>query len=648
MAARSTFCPALVITLVLLGACGGREGASSAGPSRPDTLSLGPDLDSARKALDGGGAARCDSFARLALQRWTAGDPEVRRRVALGLVGVAFHQRGSEDSARTYLEQALALSLAAGDSDRVASNRQDLGLVHSALGDYPAAQELLLGTLRFREAAQDSSRIAGTLINLSAVHYLQNDLDQSMLELRRALAIDSALKDSLGITIGINNLAHQLIQSGRYQEAIDLLRPNIVLRHKLQPGRSKAALYANMARAFRGLGQWDSSLFHARRTAAEALRHGQRDKLALGLLCEARALHGTGRMREAAAKADSSLRIARALGRPEQMADAHEQLALSYRALREPELAYLHGDRERAIRDSLVNAERDEQMIAQRTRYEMERRESENGILRQQKAVAEAETRASRVSMVAVTATALVFVLVTLVLVQRYRQRTRARESELEQQVLRTQMDPHFLFNALGAVPGMYAAGEAGRANDHIAQLAGFLRLVLETSRRRVVPLAREIRLLEHYLRICANRRSGRLGWRIRVEPGLDAERLAIPPMILQPIVENAVEHGLRGRAQDEVVVEVRGTRDTIVVQVADNGIGREAAADRPNRAGGSSMGLELVRERVRLFNGPGSRADALQVDDHRAPDGTATGTTVVLRLRRKRIDEHTATGLGG
>lgn len=600
-----------------------------------DSILLGPELDSAKAALTAGYPQRCDSFARLSLATWKEGDPLSRKNKALGYIGIAQHQQGVEDSARAYLQQALELSLADGDSAQIASNRQDLAMVYCDIGDYPKAQEMLLAVLGYRERMSDSVRLSGTLNNLSAVHYYQGDRDAAIADTRRAIHLDSLRGDSIALTTMYNNLSRYLNEQQRFEEVVPLLRRNMSARRRLQPERSLAAMESNMASAFLGLEQWDSSLVHARRVVEEGKSHGQRFMEALGAVNEARALRAMGRLPEALSAAQRSLLIAEELGRTEQVMEAHKTLHLILRDMKRYEEALTHAERSHALSDSLVNAERDKTMLDARTRYESDRKERENERLREANELSEARVSSARWAMAVLVAGALVLILAGALFFQRGRTKARLREQALEMQAMRLRLDPHFLFNALTTIPGLYASSDHASASRYVEHLSDLLRLILETSGEQEITLGQELRLTEHYLHVNASRHPGRFTWTVEVDEGIDQDRVMVPPMVLQPIVENALLHGLASLTEDgRIEVSVAQEGAALVCRVIDNGVGRQASSVRRSHELGTGRGMAITAERIARFNAGSGIAEGLSVVDLKSDDGTAQGTLVILRTR--------------
>ena len=191
---------------------------------------------------------------------------------------------------------------------------------------------------------------------------------------------------------------------------------------------------------------------------------------------------------------------------------------------------------------------------------------------------------------------------------------------------LRMQLHPHFLFNSLNAVAVLVRDRRAGEATTMLERLSDVLRQVLRTEASHEVALADELRFLEQYLAIEQVRFSDRLTATI----GADAETLdaAVPGFVLQPLVENALRHGLADRSEGgRVEVTARREGDDLVLTVRDNGAGL-----RPDARRGEGLGLANTRERLATLYGGRARLD-LVAD----PGG---GTTATVRLPYRLLAE--------
>ena len=201
--------------------------------------------------------------------------------------------------------------------------------------------------------------------------------------------------------------------------------------------------------------------------------------------------------------------------------------------------------------------------------------------------------------------------------------RLQARLAEARLQTLKTQLNPHFLFNALNAVSTLMRR-DVDAADRVLARLSELLRMTLMDRDAQEVPLRRELELLDPYLEIERTRFSDRLRVLSRVRPEtLDA---LVPHLLLQPLVENAIRHGIAPRAGPGTVeVAVERVDGTIVLTVQDDGVGLTPGAG----GGGTGVGLSNTRDRLRALYG---EAHGFTVEP--VPAG-GTRVTVTIPLRR-------------
>jgi two-component sensor histidine kinase/Tfp pilus assembly protein PilF len=636
----------IFLVMAHLFACGG--GVPSRGTTEKvqlDTVTYRAELDSARNWFRTGRMREVDSVLHPILQA-TDGVPELRKQRlhALSLKGQLFQRNSQLDSAMSYYQQVMAIAEAANDTFWMGSAHTNIGVVHEVQGDYAGALAEGLASLRLKELRSDSIGMARTLHNMSLLQWRRDSLAQAIDLLQRSIAIKRS-KDPSSVHNSLNGMGVLLIETGALDSALAVLKESLAHEDRMDQGAEREMQLSNLGLAFERKGQLDSAAYYYTTALAEARDHGNYE-------VEIRSLYGLGDVRrmqgrnaEAAPLLDSSLAIAERIGSLEDMKEAHASLATLHEHMDEHAKALEHYRTYHTLSDSLMNAGVSSEMSELRLRYDTEHRDRENAELRAQQELADLRAARNRWIAIGIGVIAIAIAAIAWAMAQRNRQRAYQREAELEQQALRLQMDPHFLFNALNTIPGLYATGDAVLANDHVGHLSKYLRAVLETSRRRTIPLAQEIELVKHYLQISANRRSGQFTWTLKVMPYVRPERVAVPPMLVQPLVENALEHAFPGGRKGHVQVLFDQAGSVLHIEVSDNGVGREAAAKQPSRRGTTSLGLDLVRRRVELFDQQANLSDAVRVTDLRNTDGTPNGTTIILRMRVRNLDEHAAAG---
>lgn len=208
-------------------------------------------------------------------------------------------------------------------------------------------------------------------------------------------------------------------------------------------------------------------------------------------------------------------------------------------------------------------------------------------------------------------------------------------ESELK--ALRSQMNPHFMFNAINSIQHFVLKNDSKSAQKYLTKFARLIRSVLENSKHEFIPLNKEIESLELYLELEALRSSFTFEYEIILEDKLNADYYHVPPMIIQPYVENAILHGLaplhdrKGR----LTLTFSQTNNAIVnCIIDDNGIGREKAQEIKIKKdlGRTSLGMEVTQNRIELLNAQHKLFTKISVVD-KTENGIATGTRIELNI---------------
>ncbi len=199
----------------------------------------------------------------------------------------------------------------------------------------------------------------------------------------------------------------------------------------------------------------------------------------------------------------------------------------------------------------------------------------------------------------------------------------------LEQKALRLQMNPHFIFNVLNGIKAM-AGTKPEKMNATINNFATLLRETLINSRKDTIGLDQEIKTLRHYIEVEKLMAPTSFDYEIIVNGDLDPEEILVPPMLIQPFVENAIRHGiLKGRRKGMLKVQFDITEEHLKCTVLDNGIGIFQSQESKPKTDHQSMALTVTRERLESISGKG----ALQIAEIKNNDGVIEGTSIIFKI---------------
>jgi ligand-binding sensor domain-containing protein len=241
----------------------------------------------------------------------------------------------------------------------------------------------------------------------------------------------------------------------------------------------------------------------------------------------------------------------------------------------------------------------------------------------------------------------LLVLLATLLGLQWYwRSRHRRIQSNLnrlqaEVKALRSQMQPHFMFNALTSIQHLILMNDNATAQRHLVGFAQLMRGILESIRQETIPISEEVTLLEGYLQLEKLRFGDALMFTIDLDPSVDWTRQSIPPMLLQPLVENAIWHGLQMQKVDPTLCLRFGLAEPgyVCCEVQDNGVGRAAAAKVKRSHLGPSIALDNIRSRISLINATKKSPMRITIVDLTSAEGKPCGTLVKLYLPLNQHD---------
>ncbi|WP_066757435.1 histidine kinase [Crocinitomix algicola] len=295
------------------------------------------------------------------------------------------------------------------------------------------------------------------------------------------------------------------------------------------------------------------------------------------------------------------------------------------------------------LRDSLLKLQlqKKEEQLAIRavedqiTVLEQERKLDQQtiNILEREKNVNEAEIRQQRALLYALVLVLLAFGSFSFILYRNTKAKNRANQL-LYLKSLRSQMNPHFIFNSLNSVNNYIATSNEKEANKYLSKFAKLMRLVLDYSEAEFISLEQEIELLKLYVELEYERFKDKFDYSFKVDEDILLSNYEIPPMIIQPFIENAIWHGLRYKGQKgELLINFTNYNDWVEISIKDDGIGRKKSQEikTPSQRQHASSGMKNVEDRTKMIDKVFKKRINYEILDL-PKDG---GTEVIIKLFR-------------
>jgi sensor histidine kinase YesM len=214
---------------------------------------------------------------------------------------------------------------------------------------------------------------------------------------------------------------------------------------------------------------------------------------------------------------------------------------------------------------------------------------------------------------------------------------TKLRElEELKMTALQSQMNPHFLFNSLNSINNFILKSDIEKASDYITKFSRLIRVILKSSSSLTVPFSEELGILSLYVKLEQMRINGGFEYIVNIDEGINLEEIKVPPLFLQPFIENSIWHGLTHvEGEKRILLTINEKEDVIICEIVDNGIGidkaREKAHKNINRR--KFFGTQATENRIQLLY----KKSNVEIKYTDISDSTSTGTKVQIVFPKKR-----------
>lgn len=509
---------------------------------------------------------------------------------ALNSMGVVMLYLSAYPKSLSYDLSALRIYEALGDSTNMGVVYTNIGLVYAHMGQNDLSLKYQLQAMEIFRRTDNRYHLQNTYGNLGNILEAMNRHPEALDYYQRALAINREAGNTHGIAADYQNTGILYAEAGDFLLAGKAFDTAMILYDQLKDRNGLTSACLHLADLY------------LRAPAALLPR--------LGITEETRRGRALGLLRKA-------LALSEATGDLSDQSDAWEGLSGVYARIGDYRGALDAYKRHAALRDSVFGGKKKAEITRLSMQYDFDKKEAairaEAG---KNAAVADAEIRRQRTVRNAAAGGAAVLLAAGVFSFVFYKRKRDAEErhrelalqvqvTDTEMKALRAQMNPHFIFNSLNSISDYIARHDTETADIYLTKFAKIMRLILEHSEHREIPLSDDLRALELYLQLESLRMSHSFSYEIRVDERIDQKVTMVPPMILQPFVENSIWHGIAQKSgRGRILIDIKKEEDLINCTVEDNGVGRKSPRPVAGRAAqSSSLGVKITRARIEMMN---------------------------------------------
>lgn len=518
-----------------------------------------------------------------------------------------------------------------------------VGACYTNLNDYKKALNCYFQVLKIAETQNNESEMGLASGNIGLVFKRIGNFEKAYAYFEKAIAIYSKINDMRNLINTYQSYGTAKDSDNDQKGAIKLYEKGLRLATKPEYDNLKYDLINSLGIAYLAQKNYEKAIGFLKQSSVYYRENENRRKLSIANFYYAEALteapdetlrkndiNPSEKYNIAIALLKQKMKIDKEIETPESLMYTKELLAKVYEKTGNYKNAIDEFKDFQRLKDSLANSENREEAIKKEMQYEADKKET----------LAKAEIGKQKVIRNAIIAISLIVLIAGVFLFLGFRKRQRIRLeqkeillkaeiSETELKALRAQMNPHFIFNALNSIADYINKNDARSADYYLGKFAKLMRGILENSEEKEIPLSEELKMLEFYMDLESLRFKNKFNYEVKIADDINPENVLIPPLILQPFVENSILHGLEKKESDgKITIHIDKTEDLLKCTIEDNGIGRK----NPNENLGKSYGVKLTRERIALFEKSKNSDSGVFYTDLEA------GTRVELRLPLEEI----------
>jgi tetratricopeptide (TPR) repeat protein len=560
-------------------------------------------------------------------------------------IGALHIVMGDHPEAIRYFRRAYELALAMGDERGIITFHNNMGEVEDRWGDHAKALDHYYKALAKAEQLGDVYLTAFTYFNIGKTLRDRGDAEGGLEFFGHALSNFAATGDQTKIAECHRAIGGCHTALGQYDQALASHSFALEVQRQIGARPGEVRTLINIGQLHMVQGSIREAMVRFDQALAVNADIGDPVLEADAQFSKGEAFMALGEWEKARRSLETARNAAQDTGYRKGLVAAHGALARVHRALGQNGEAYEHHVLYASLKDSLFNEESSRRIDELRMRYEVDLKDNELELLNRTRELQEAKLDRQRITLYYLIAGFLLLLVFGWVATRLYLKHRRAAYEriilETEHKALRAQMNPHFIFNVLNSIQFFATRNDLPAVVRHLKNFTRLIRAILEQSRTPFIQLAQELSTLKLYLELEKVRFEDQFEYTVEVDPALEPERIRIPGMLVQPIVENAIKHGISHKlGEARVDLRFQEREGTLLCTVTDNGIGREASQKlSANGNGHLSAATTIIQERMDALSAIHKIRLACTTHDLYGPEGHATGTRVVIELPIERLN---------
>ncbi len=537
--------------------------------------------------------------------------------------GTIARHLGNQAISLSHFSKYVAFHEQHGNIHLVATGLYQVGVIMSSMGNFDESLTNLYRVLEIHETNDYKYGVGFTLNTIGIIQRKIKNHEDAIVSFKKSIAIFSALDQQHDLAMSLENLGNVFGEMNNYDSALHYYYLAMDIDTKLDKKYGIASELENIGNLYLKMGEREKSLEYQLRSYEIRKQLPQQRELAISMNRLGEIYMKLGQYKTSSEYLNDALQLSVKTESKPEILFSFEQFANLHELQGNFAQANIYLKKVMELKDSILNEDKLKQINEVEIRYETSKKDQEIELLSKENEVKEA-----RVQQQAIVRNALIGIIILIAILafsvyytlrQKLKNQRLISEkneeiklsnykrkmTDLELKALRSQMNPHFIFNCMNSINRMILSGDGAEASKYLTKFAKLIRLTLEKSENNTVTLEDELSMLEAYIQLESIRFKGKINYSIAVEDSIDQSAISLPSMVLQPFIENAIWHGLMHKKEPgNIHIKIHEEDDILKCSIEDDGVGREMALKLKGESEQKtkSMGLKITEERLRLI----------------------------------------------
>lgn len=534
---------------------------------------------------------------------------------ALLMAGNLCLNSGEQDQGYRYLDGSYLIALATGDKPGMMECLLRITRYFYRKDDIKKALENCYEGLKIAEETNDQLNIANFHAEAALCYFATGEIKRSLGLHFSCLQSYRLAKSDLGMVntlMDIGSDYHALKQDNMaatwYLKCKDYL-------NRINTGNIYIDILNSLSSGYFMLRQYDSAYRYARMSYEAARKSAGKIYMVSTMTMLAIVTYQKGSNAEARAIAEKALDMAKTTDFKMSIPELTQILKKIYLKDKDYKKALETYELYVEAKDSLFSQDKRKEALEKEFGYNLAKKENELLAQQNQNQLQELKLRQNSYIVAGLGILVLLVIAFALLFARQNKLKNEQKNAQLEQKLLRLQMNPHFIFNCLQAIQNFILKEDKRQAESYLGSFASVMRNVLENSIMETILLKKEIGLLESYLSLQKLRFGNRFAYTTHIGKTVDTEHISVPPMLAQPFIENAIEHGFHSISSGGMItISYAVQNDTLLMEITDNGTGMTDNYEQSKQH--RSLAIEITSARIALLNKKNSGKVSFSISD--------------------------------